>query len=251
MQEVHGMDPYEMTSRKPRKPRSDRGPRLTERDSQALSWIGQQYAIRLDQLQILLARLGGPGEYDRKPKEKGRLTQKRTMDLVRRWERRGLGSYGWFLRGYPAWVWLSAQGLQAVRQQIGDLRSFEPTVAGLSRLFFCDQARLLVEERYPDGVWQSERQLRAGRKPGERPPHLPDGLLTLPNGHIVAMEIERSVKEYGRLKKILQALASQYQTVWYFCTGPSEKVIKKAIETFPESSRRKILISSLDDFSLL
>src|SRR5258708_27086882 len=169
------MDPYEMTSRKPRKPRSDRGPRLTERDHKALSWIGQQYAVRLDQLQILLARLGEPGEYGRKPKEEGRLTQKRTMDLVRRWEQLGLVNYGWFLHGDPAWVWLSAEGLRVVRQQIGELRPFEPTPGGLSHLFSCNQARLLVEERHPDGVWRSERQLRAGRKPGERPPHLPDG----------------------------------------------------------------------------
>src|SRR5258708_8444473 len=101
------MDPYEMTSRKPRKPRSDRGPRLTERDHQTLSWIGQQYAVRLDQLQILLARLGEPGEYATKLKEKGRLTQKRTMDLVRRWERLGLVNSGWFLPADPAWVWFS------------------------------------------------------------------------------------------------------------------------------------------------
>src|SRR5260370_27911509 len=117
MQEVHTM--AKSTSRKSR---SDRGPRLTERDRKALSWIGQQYAVRLDQLQILLARLGEPGDYARKPKEGGRLTQKRTMDLVRRWQQLGLVSYGWFLHGDPAWVWFSAEGLRVVRQQIGDLR---------------------------------------------------------------------------------------------------------------------------------
>src|SRR5947207_11164570 len=102
MQEVHGMDPYEMTSRKPRKPRSDRGPRLTERDHQALSWIGQQYAVRLDQVQIVLARLGESGQYASKPKEEGRLTQKRTMDLVRRWKHLGQVNYDWFLHGNSA-----------------------------------------------------------------------------------------------------------------------------------------------------
>jgi hypothetical protein len=234
-----------MTSRKPRKPRSDSGPRLTERDHKALSWIGQQYAIRLDQLQILLARLGEPGEYASKPKEDGRLTQKRTMDLVRRWKQLGLVNSGWFLHGDPAWVWLSMEGLRTVCKQIGELSRFEPTPAGLSHLFVCNQARFLVEERHPDGVWQSERQLRAGRKLGERPPYLPAGLLTLPNGHVVAIEIiERSVKDADRLKEILQALMSQYQTVWYFCTGHSEKVIKKVVETFPKLSRRKILICS-------
>lgn len=105
-----------MTSRKPRKPRSDRGSRLTERDHKALSWIGQQYAVRLDQLQLVLARLSEPGDYATKPKEKGRLTQKRTMDLVRRWERLGLVNYCWFLHADPAWVWLSSEGLRTVRQ---------------------------------------------------------------------------------------------------------------------------------------
>ena len=101
------------------------------------------------------------------------------------------------------------------------LRRFEPTPGGLSHLFFCNQARLFVEERKPDGLWQSERQLRAERKPTEMQPHLPDGILRLSNGHVVAIEIELSVKGYSRLEKILQALAAQYQTVWYFCTGRS------------------------------
>ena len=245
------MEPHEMTSRKPRKPRSDSGPRLTERDRKALAWIGQQYAVRLDQLQILLARLNQPDDYARKPKEEGVLTEKRTMYLVRRWEQLGLVSYSWFLHGDPVWVWLSMEGLRAVRHQIGELRRFEPTPGGLSHLFFCNRARLFVEERKPDGLWQSERQLRAERQPGQMQPHLPDGILCLPNGHVVAIEIELSVKGYSRLEKILQALASQYQTVWYFCTGRSGNVIKKALETLPETSRRKTLIYSLDDFSLL
>src|SRR5260370_38400966 len=144
MQEVHGMDTHEMTNSTSRKLRRDSGPRLRERGQQALGWIGQQYAVRLDQLQILLARLGEPGDSARKPKEEGRLTQKRTMDLVRRWERPGLVSYGWFLHGDPAWVWLSAEGLRVVRQQIGDLRPFEPTAGRLSHLFFCNHAPLFV-----------------------------------------------------------------------------------------------------------
>jgi hypothetical protein len=245
------MEPHDVTSRKPRKPRSDSGPRLTERDRKALAWIGQQYAARLDQLQVLLARLGESDDYARKPKEEGILTEKRTMYLVKRWEQLGLACSGWFLHGDPPWIWLSMEGLRAVRHEIGELRRFEPTPGGLSHLFFCNRARLFVEERKPDGIWQSERQLRAGHKPEQVQSHLPDGLLILPNGHVVAVEIELSVKGYARLEKILRALASQYQTVWYFCTGRSGSVIKKALETLPESFRRKILIYSLDDFTLL
>src|SRR5260370_23980200 len=169
MQEVYGMDPHEMTSRKPRKPRSDRGPRLTERNHKALSWIGQQYAVRLDQLQIVLARLGEPGQYATKPKEKGRLTRKRTMDLVRRWERLGLVNSGRFLHGDPAWVWLSVEGLHAVRQQIGDLRSFEPTPARLSHLWQ-GRARLRgarAPPRMRRPAWLRRRRLPSRALPGQ------------------------------------------------------------------------------------
>src|SRR5260370_37256398 len=139
------MDPYEMTSRKPRKPRSSRGPPLTERDQKALSWIGQQYAVRLHQLQIVLARLGELGDSARKPKEKGRLTQKRTMDLVRRWEQLGLVNYGWFLHADPAWVWLSAEGLRVERPHIGGLRSCEPTTGRLPHPFVLIEHRTLLD----------------------------------------------------------------------------------------------------------
>src|SRR5258708_31186285 len=126
------MTPIEMNRLKPRQPKGDRGPRLTERDHKALVWIRQQYAVRLDQLQIVLARLGEPGDSARKPKEEGRLTQKRRMDLVRRWEQRGLVNYGWFLHADPGWVWMYAEGLQAMRHVVGYLHPFVPTRGGAS-----------------------------------------------------------------------------------------------------------------------
>ena len=54
-------------------------------------------------------------------------------------------------------------------------------------------------------------------------------------GHVVAIEIELSIKGYARLEKILRCQRSQDQTVWYFCTDRSGSVIKKALETLPES----------------
>ena len=35
--------------------------RLGQRDLEALRWVGEQYACRLDQLQVLLGLLGGRG----------------------------------------------------------------------------------------------------------------------------------------------------------------------------------------------
>jgi hypothetical protein len=123
--------------------------------------------------------LGEPDDYARKPKEEDLLTEKRTMYLVRRWEQLGLVSYSWFLHGDPAWVWLSMEGLRTVRHEIGEPRRFEPTPGGLSHLFFCNRVRLFVEERKPDGVWQSERQLRAEHKLEQVPSYCLSGKLVL------------------------------------------------------------------------
>src|SRR5450755_1947577 len=112
-----------------RKRRSDRGPRVTDRDLDALKWIAQQYAIANDHLCILLARLIDPSEYAHQPKEAGILTEKRTTKIVKRWEELGLVERDWILHGDPPWIWLTPEGLRTVAQKVGDLRPYTPPPA--------------------------------------------------------------------------------------------------------------------------
>jgi len=73
----------------------------------ALTWIGQQYVVCLDQIQHILGR-----EAPVPTKEPGRLTLKRTRATVARWCEAGLVRPQKILSSHHAWVWLSLVGLQ-------------------------------------------------------------------------------------------------------------------------------------------
>jgi hypothetical protein len=217
---------------KSRKPRKDRGPRITDRDLDALEWIAQQYAVSLDHLSILLARLIDPDEYAQKPKEAGELTEKRTAKIVRRWEQLELVERGWILYDDPAYVWLTPTGLQLVSEELGELRPYVPTPAKVNHIYWCNTARLYIEQNHDDIEWLSERQVRANHKSerGIKRPHTPDAVVTL-DGDKVALEVELSTKTYSRLDKILHELAtSDYHTIWYFTRGRAKQVVETAIE---------------------
>jgi hypothetical protein len=65
-----------------RKQRSDAGKTLwTDRDEFALTWIGQQYGIRLDHLQWLLGRYPGRGA-----KHTNWISEGAARDVVTRWK---------------------------------------------------------------------------------------------------------------------------------------------------------------------
>src|SRR5690242_8449928 len=86
-----------------RKVRQDKGVmRWTERDLEALPWIGEQYAIRMDQLQALLGRWAT--EPTRVP---GQLGIETVRKLVQRWKQAGLVESAVLVRNQPGWVWLT------------------------------------------------------------------------------------------------------------------------------------------------
>src|SRR5258708_1340289 len=78
-----------------RRPRSaaPAGCALSRRDLQTLAWVGEQYAVRLDQLEALLGR--------------GQRTAQRTAARLRA---AGLVRVRPLLAGEPAWLWLTPAG---------------------------------------------------------------------------------------------------------------------------------------------
>src|SRR5258708_13263350 len=70
---------------KHRKKRSDTGTRLTERDLLALRLIGEQYALRFDQLQALLGH-----HAKAHTKHAGMLSASPTRHALARWQHAGL-----------------------------------------------------------------------------------------------------------------------------------------------------------------
>jgi hypothetical protein len=235
-------------------PRKDQGPRLTNRDIDAMSWIAEQYTISLDHLQILLARLRDPEEQPGPaPAEEDEITDKRALKIVRRWQALGLAERSYILYGQPQWIWLTAQGLKLVESETGELRPHTPTAARIEHLYWTNHARLFIERKRPRSVWTSEREIRSTQgktEPGKKRPHTPDAIVTLENGNRVAIEVELSTKAYSRLDKILHELAlSDYNTVWYFCQGRAKKVIENALEDIRQQYN-KFAVYDLDDLPI-
>jgi hypothetical protein len=238
---------------KQRRTRSDTGPRITERDLQALRWIAQQYTISLDHLSILLARLIDPQEYTQKPKQAGELTDKRTAAVVRRWEQLGLVEKAWILHNEPAWLWLTPQGLKLIAEDLGQFRPYKPNPARLNHLYWCNHARLFIEAKRQDAIWTSERELAAGQQVerGKKRPHLPDAIVTTSDSREVAIEVELTTKTYSRLDTILHELArSSYSRIWYMTRERSTTVMKTAIGAMHEMYRDKFVVYDLDQMSL-
>src|SRR5229473_3922771 len=77
--------------KRPRKERRDKGTRLIKpRDLVVLLWIAQQYAARLDHVQVLLSRM--PGRGGKQVSQSG-LTLSAVLQVIDRWVTLGLVQY--------------------------------------------------------------------------------------------------------------------------------------------------------------
>ena len=78
--------------------------------------------------------------------------------------------------------------------------------------------------QYPGATWMSERIIRKlGYMPRVgrgREKHFSDAIFYLPDGKLVAIEVELTMKSKRRLKDILTAYMCQLEIkeVWYFCS---------------------------------
>lgn len=180
-----------------RRQRSDYGSfRASERDSELLFLIGEQYAVTLPQL--------------------ARLTRRRlhTARALRdRWKRAGWIDSRPLAIGTPSFVWLTGRG-RALAQSPYRLWDANPGLA--LHIEAVTNVRLLLERALDLGEWECERSIaqRFARDPGSRG-HLPDGLL-LSDQQRIAVEVELTLKSRVRLQAIIDELSVAYDRVWYF-----------------------------------
>lgn len=188
-----------------RKERSDKGSiKITERDLSVLTFIGQQYGVRADQLARLLKR---PAE--------GALSESATRAVIARWDKAGLAASRKVIADQPRFVWLTRKGLEEVGLSF---KPWTPTAASLAHIFWTNQVRIHTEDRHPAASWRSERELRKGRvmqSISSVTNHEVDAEIHLPQG-VVAIEVELTAKSVERRRSIMSEVASRYATVWYF-----------------------------------
>ncbi|NOY54374.1 MAG: hypothetical protein GXP34_00085 [Actinobacteria bacterium] len=207
--------------------------RLTDRDLWAMRWIGEQYAIRMDQLGGLLgSQAGGQTSIE------GVLSERRTRRIVERWRQAGFVETRKILYAEPGWVWLSRTGLRAVGLQV---KYLIPRPMWLSHVFWCAEVRRRLEAEHGDIEWRSDRLLHNGGSTVE-PHHLPDAEIVL-DGVTVAIEVELTQKHLKRLVDIVAWHPEDYQRIRYYVSPAAERGVGRAIEKLtPERQQRFDLI---------
>jgi len=192
---------------------------LRRRDLDVLSWVGEQYGARVDQLEVLLDC--GPRTVQRVI---GRLRDSRLITTRR------------LLVGEPAWVIPTRAGLRAAGH---GFVVWQPRIGLLAHVAAVNDVRLHVHARSPESEWVPERQLARERQAGE---HLPDGVV-ITEGRRVAIEVELTVKSRRRAQAILDELAGSFDAVLYFCAPGPHRQLTQLAETgrWPTLGVRELL----------
>jgi len=192
--------PYSPTGRKTRHDRDTI--HLGPRDLLALTWIGQQYAMRLDHLQELLGRFVGHGAT-----QQGQISKSATRSVIARWKQAELVEGRHIDSEEPMWVWLTKKGLKRVELPYQYHNPARLTPQDRIHLHAITEVRLRFDTGRHDMQWTSERTLLQGtRRPkGQTLIHRPDALLSFGDMHI-AIEVELSRKTPSLLSHILVAL---------------------------------------------
>lgn len=212
-----------------RKERSDKGSiKITGRDLCVLRFIGEQYAVRADQLARLLKR---PDE--------GALSESGTRAVLSRWEKAGLSASRKVIADEPKFIWLTRKGLEEVGLSF---KPWTPTAVWLAHIFWTNQVRMHSEARHPGCSWRSERELRKGRKMqsiSTTQSHEVDAEIHLPQG-VVAIEVELTPKSVDRRRAIMAEVATRYTTVWYFAPPNVAALLEQTAESLVEKDRVRI-----------
>lgn len=118
--------------------------------------------------------------------------------------------------------WLTEKGRQAADDSLKPPRTINPVTLNHDRMLVDLAARLQEEQ---GGSFLPERRIRTEFQQifpdkgwSRQDSHLPDGLLIRQGEKPTAIELELSVKESGRLKKIIRdyVINTELAAVWYY-----------------------------------
>jgi Replication-relaxation len=211
--------------------------RLTERDAAILRDVGRFGALTIEQV--------GWRHFASVPTAYGRLkalARSGYLELVRVWH------------GRPGTYVATAEGTRTADVALPPARVAAATLA--HHLAVADlAARLLAEHpgaRHPGARWVTERELRrdamaAARERGTGRlfggvPRVPDGVLVLPDGRRVAVEVELSAKGSARYRSVLgwYATALGFARVRWFV---ADRPLRDRLEALARAERLDDLVS--------
>lgn len=236
-----------------RKTRSDKGSfQLRPRDVQALTWVGQMYAVRFDVLRKILSRDLDEERRQRtykhhleRAQEEGKeleipeeklLAESSVYQILRRWKEAELIETAQIVGGEQIYIWLTQKGIETVGLPF---RTISPSLSLIKHIHAVTKVRLRLEELHPNGTWVSERELtrrinRLNEQERKKIDHLPDGELDLPDNKKIVVEVELSQKTDQRIISIMLGLRKRYEmdfskstAIYYFVNDTTRATIER------------------------
>lgn len=177
---------------------------LTERDRHILAEVARFGFLQADQIRRVVSR-------------ERNVSKRMVYHILNRLEEQGYLKRRRVLVGLPGLYLPTERGLEAADSDFARTRVRLQTVE--HDLTVIDVALALTART--GGAWVTERELR--REAGQRfgvghQGHVPDGVLVLPDGRRVAVEVETSAKTLRRLQVLLRNyLRTRYAEVWFIC----------------------------------
>jgi hypothetical protein len=199
--------------------------RLTERDLRVLTWVGEQYAVDLDVLGLLLARWS-PGSVA--AGSRGPLARSQAGRL----ERAGCASRRTVL-GRP-WLVPTRAGIGFAGLPYG---AWEPVGWKLAHLATVARLRLCMEGEHPEAAWESERAIRARWHGTGARVRIPDGALTMPDGRRIAVEVELHRKARHRYAPIVAEQDPAWDECWWFTRPADSAWVRAVLAELPKPAR--------------
>jgi len=259
-------------------------PSLDTRDKRGMEFTAHAKTVRMDQLAQLFApgltpatddeprRRLKAGEPKPPPKEKGGVHAwptgrhqrvAATLPIVQDWVNAGFAMKLRPYRDMPLWVMLTPEGEHWV-----GLDYYKPIdfPAGLlEHTYLINEIRLFLlrSSQIPPHAWISERELEQDeplKTSGLKLPHRPDGVMileesrqlklrneTIPlvSGERIAIEAERSRKNYRDLEEDLPSLLAEYDRAWYFATPGAYDAVSEARDRYLGQDKARLHIFRL------
>lgn len=236
-----------------RKTRKDKDqPQWTERDEYCFWLIGHIRAMRIDQLQRVLAR------WSQEEIESGMLSLSRTVEIVDRWVKQKYAVYRRVFYKQPGWVYMTRKGL---RHAGLDFRAEAPSERSLEHLYWINEVRMKLEAEDPKVEWISERSIQAERElqpKGKQLKHIPDGVLILPGsdteseGEEIDIEVQISKPSPQKVAEVMGGYWTSGSTnpLRYYVNKQSSGVVRAVYRKMVQERRAmrpRIEIINLDE----
>jgi hypothetical protein len=245
-------------------------PSLDTRDKRGMEFTAHAKTVRIDQLAQLFAPGLVPATDDEprrrlrkdepKPptKDKGGAhpwpagRYKRvaaTLPIVQDWVNYGFALKLRPYRDMPMWVMLTSEG----ERWLGlNYKPLDFPAGELEHIYVINEVRLFLlrSSQIPPHAWISERELEQNdplKTQGLELPHRPDGVMILEEGRQIkirhetiqleggeriAIEAERSRKNYQDLERDLPSLLQNYDRAWYFATPSAYNAVSEARDRY-------------------